>query len=122
MGWHQLVDSISNDFKINLQQFSADVVKNLAFDYAKKKVINKAHMLAADFINSISQWRTIWVRVHYRECERLFFFFRKFNSKTTEWQICNLGKTMGLYQNINQAAENIEKCKEYHREKWEKER
>ena len=59
---------------------------------------------------------------HYRECERLFFFFRKFNSKTTEWQICNLGKTMGLYQNINQAAENIEKCKEYHREKWEKER
>ena len=56
-------------------------------------------------------------RVHYKECEKKFFI-TSFQDKTTEWRQCSLGGAWGLYDNAQQAINDVEKCKEAHEYSW----
>ena len=94
------VDVLKEQVK-DLKGATRNLMKNALLDIAKDfcikmtdKIMNK---IASDFVSNLLHATSIWTRVHYKECEKIFITC--FQDKTTEWRQCSLGGAWGLYDN-----------------------
>ena len=109
------VDVLKEQVK-DLKGATRNLMKNALLDIAKDfcikmtdKIMNK---IASDFVSNLLHATSIWTRVHYKECEKIFlslvFRIKRQSGDNVVWEV------HGGCMIIN----DVEKCKEAHEYSW----